>query len=175
MEDYDRPLTIEERDAERIHTAIDKIGEDVKKYLLDSTQFVLSKSEEFLSKYGEKPEYEDFLTESNLTALIISSINNGIAGLGILCESHAAHDPIRVLKKKNLVAQRLPTGPVPPHSPTKMPLAERREFYFRSPAKPPRRGSKTGKRARVSPDGTTLLTEPNEGGGNRTRRRHKRR
>lgn len=37
MVDYDRPLTIEERDAKRIHTAIDKIGEDVNKYLLDST------------------------------------------------------------------------------------------------------------------------------------------
>ena len=168
MEGYDRPLTIEERDAERIHTAIDKIGEDVKKYLLDSTQFVLSKSEEFLSKYGEKPEYEDFLTESNLTALIISSINNGIADLGILCKSHAAHDPIRVLKKENLVAQRLPTGPAPPRSPTKMPRAERRIYHLRSPLKPPPPGPNSRKRRRMFPGG------PNKGGGNRTRR-HKRR
>lgn len=169
MEGYDRPLTIEERDADRIHTAIDKIGEDVKKYLLDSTQFVLGISEEFIRKYGEKPEYEDFLTESNLTALIISSINNGIAGLGILCESHAAHDPIRVLKRENLVGQRLPTAPVPPHSPTKMPPAERREFYFRSPAKAPRPGPPSRKRRRMFPG------EPNEGGGNRTRRRRRNR
>lgn len=159
MVDYDRPLTIEERDAKRIHTAIDKIGEDVKKYLLDSTQFVLGISEEFIRKYGEKPEYEDFLTESNLTALIISSINNGIGDLGILCKSHAAHDPIRVLKRENLVAQRLPTGPAPPDSPRKMPLA---------PAEPPPPGPNSRKRRRMFPGG------PNKGGGNRTRRRNRR-
>ena len=159
MVDYDRPLTIEERDAKRIHTAIDKIGEDVKKYLLDSTQFVLGISEEFIRKYGEKPEYKDFLTVSNLTALIISSINNGIADLGILCKSHAAHDPIRVLKGENLVAQRLPTGPAPPQSPTRMPLTS---------AEPPPPGPNSRKRRRMFPGG------PNKGGGNRTRRRNRR-
>jgi hypothetical protein len=174
MEGDGRPLTQEERDALRIHTAIDKIGEDVKKYLLDSTQFVLSKSEEFISKYGKNPEYEDFLTESNLTALIISSINNGIGDLGILCESHDVRDPIRVSKAANVIGRRLDSRLLPPHSPTKMPLAERREFYLKSPVKPPDPGPLSRKRGRVSSDGLTLLPGPNKGGGNRTRRRRRR-
>ena len=159
--------TEEERDALRIHTAIDRIGEDVKKYLLDSTQFVLRKSEEFNSKYGEKPEYEDFLTESNLTALIISSINNGIGDLGILCESHDARDPIRVSKEANVIGRRLDSRLLPPHSPTRGPLAERRIYHLRSPVKPPDPGPPSRKRSRM------FSSEPNEGGGNRTRRRRR--
>jgi len=135
----------------------------------------VSKSEEFFNKYGENPEYEGFLTESNLTALIISSINNGIGDLGILCESHPAHDPIRVLKRKNLVGRRLDSKLLPPNSPTKMSRTKRRVYHLRSPLKPPPPGPITRKRARVSPDGEPLLLEPNEGGGNRTRRRRNRR
>ena len=170
MEGEGPPLTEEKRDALKIHAAIDMIGEYVRKYLLDSTQFILSKSEEFLSKYGEKPEDEDFLTESNLTALIISSINNGIGDLGILCKSHPAHDPIRVLKRENLVGRRLDSKLLPPNSPTKMSPTERRVYHLRSPLKPPPPGPNTRKRARVSPSGQSLLD-----GGNRTRRRRNRR
>lgn len=166
--------TEEEKEADRIETAIDRIGEEIKKYLLESTQVVVRKSEEFLTKYGAKPEYEGFLTEENITALIISSINNGIADLGILCKSHVPHDPIRVFTGANIVTQRLRRHRQLPQSPTRMTARNRRIYYMRPPEEaPPIEPKNRRKRSRVSEDGKTLL--PTDGGGNRTRRKRNRR
>ena len=167
--------TEEEKEADRIETAIDRIGEEIKKYLLESTQVVVRKSEEFLTKYGVKPEYEGFLTEENITALIISSINNGIADLGILCKSHVPHDPIRVFTGANIVTQRLRRHRQLPQSPTKMTASNRDKYYMR-PAKGPPSPLRKGAKGQLNfgPGGERHITF-SQTAGNRTRRNRKRR
>ena len=164
---------MEEQEAERIHEAIDKIGNDIKGYLLASTDSIVKKSEAFLRKYGDKIENKYFFTEENITTLVISSINNGIGELGILCESHDAADPIRVTKRRNIVHRRLNKSA--PLSPGKMTARQRAEYYFK-PAENARSPEGRGKRARrelnFGPGGERQLTfSQNAGNGTRRKRR----
>lgn len=166
------PLT-EEEESDLIQSAIDKIGEDMREYLSGSIQNIHDASEVFREQYPgseNSPKY----TKENVTALIHKSLNDGLAEIGIRCDSYDTSNPIHALTASNIV--HLGRHERAPRSPFSNPMSSYERGLLRGkPMRSPRlsrKGVTQVKLVRRPPTPTRLFKVPE--GGNRTRRRNRR-